>query len=281
MAWVAGIGYAVGVSAAATTTAYMVGGAIIGAAIGGLYSAVTGGDILKGVLYGAIGGAVAGYGIAAVTATGITTGAAGTGAGIGAGGFDATTAATIGTELSAGSGTGSVVGGLLDSKGAAVIGTGLTKWYESISDKAAAKEAGELKLKLQKRQLDAQIKMASAKGGGGGGSSGAVEAAKIRAGVDMASLGFQKDKFAQEFSEQKYRYRDEKDTAAKQRAEFQKSIFDAASVAKTEAKSAELVDSNRRRKDLPASTWKIAATEQAPQVTQPQTPIIQPPAAVG
>ena len=63
MAFVAAIGAAVVSAFGATATAgiaAVVGGAVVGAAVGALYSAVTGGDILKGTLFGAIGGAVTG-----------------------------------------------------------------------------------------------------------------------------------------------------------------------------------------------------------------------------
>ena len=50
----------------------VVGGAILGAAIGGISAAITGGDIGQGILFGAIGGAVVGgvtYGIGSVMTT--------------------------------------------------------------------------------------------------------------------------------------------------------------------------------------------------------------------
>ena len=46
--------------ATSSIIAGMIGGAIVGAAIGGLTALVTGGDILKGMLFGAIGGAITG-----------------------------------------------------------------------------------------------------------------------------------------------------------------------------------------------------------------------------
>lgn len=98
--------------------ATVINGALIGAAIGGLTAAVTGGDIGKGVLFGGIGGAVAGglgawasWGeTAALTSTSTALeGSGGAAMGTGGGSFQ------IAGTNAAGSGGASVAGASLDT----------------------------------------------------------------------------------------------------------------------------------------------------------------------
>jgi len=178
-----------------TIWAGVVGGAIIGAGIGALTSAVTGGDIFKGALFGAVGGAVLGaasFGIDKVfTGMNISGGAGqsvlagaqqGTSAGLPS--FGMQTGAQVAKEGTK-SGFLSKVGGWLGKEGGAALGAqavsagigGIADMYtqkkqaeatSALQDKAHAQN-----LEVMEKQHGYNMAALAAKGGSGGGGGGA------------------------------------------------------------------------------------------------------------
>ena len=298
MAWIAGIGAAVagafGASVAVGGLASMViGGAVVGAAVGGLYSAVTGGDILKGVLFGAVGGAVVGFGGSALgfgqTAVGSATSISGA-TSLGASENVALAATTAGTEISA---SGGILGGVAPAatKSAfftteGMAATGMVASLGSAflqggagSDIAESKIASDEKMQSERLAADKEMaqannetQLAAAEIARAAGDARNKSAEKMAA----ADLDFNKNKFSQEFSEDQWRDRKDREEKATAKQEFQTGLEQASQYVAGNTQVVGLVETSRRRKSLPSPAWyaqsaKPAATAQVP-VQQPAQP---------
>ena len=292
MAWVAGIGVAIagafGATIAATgITAMVVGGLVVGAAVGGLYSAITGGSILKGVLYGAVGGAVIGAGGAALGFGGASTGVSGAGVtgGIGAVGNTEVgiLSATYGAEASVTGGVGGLVaktGGLgaslftKDGIGAvgavASLGQGFLKGGLDSDFEYAKIESNE---KLTEADLDARKEMNrrdndTALAVAGMQAESAAGARESQEKMAAAELAFGKEKFSKEFEESQWRDRNDRETAETAKKKFAEGITEASKYVAGSTQVVNLVESNRRRKELPSPSWydrNAASTTQTAQ----------------
>ena len=305
MPWIAGIGVAVagafGATIATTGLAAMViGGAVVGAAVGGLYSAITGGDILQGVLFGAVGGAVVGFGGHAIGYSGYgvvgseslaspISGATSFGASEGA----AMAAQTAATEVST---TGGILGGI--TKEATKTGFGALFTTEGMaatgmvaslgsaflqggagSDIAESKIASDEKMQSERLAHDKELaaannetQLAAAEIARAAGDARNKSAEKMAA----ADLDFNKNKFSQEFSEDQWRDRKDREEKATAKQEFQTGLEQASQYVAGNTQVVGLVETSRRRKSLPSPAWyaqsaKPAATAQVP-VQQPAQP---------
>ena len=299
MPWIgvagAAIASAVGASvAAASLTAYMIGGIVIGAVVGAVYSGVTGGSILKGMLYGAIGGAAvggAGYalygGAAAAGAAGGAGGAVGGGAATtytmstgytygmnaagefvagGSGALGGTAGASTASSgfLSSLSTTSTI--GSMASLGKEFLAGGMSgqdevdkDWEREKMDRQSAENAKELENRLKIAGLQ--------RGGGGAGNSAALQ---YKAASEQ--LAFEKQKFREEFDEQKRQFdvNSGDELGAKER--FQKSVEQGGAYAAGQAQTVSLVEINRQRKELPAPPWISgkSVNKTSPATPQPQ-----------
>lgn len=163
-----------------TVISTAIGGAIIGATIGGLSSAVMGGDIGEGILFGALGGAVLG-GVGAAFAgegamLGVVAGEAGAG-GIMAGMEAAEVAVSMGTGVSmAGVTTGAF--GMKDAIGYALD----YKAGEEATE--AAEELSEQRMEIAREQMASSERIAGMRTGGGG-TQAALQAETARRGQDI------------------------------------------------------------------------------------------------
>ena len=286
MPWIgvagAAIAGAVGASVAATAvSAYVIGGIVVGAVVGAVYQGVTGGNILKGMLYGAIGGAAvggAGYalygGAAAAGAAGA--GAAGAGGSIGvglgsaslgttsgvAGGTTISTAGLAsGSQLAVGVGTGASTAssgflsslsttstiGSMASLGKEFLAGGMSgqdevdkDWEREKMDRQSAENA---------KELENRLKIAGLQRGGAGNSA----ALQYKAASEQ--LAFEKQKFREEFDEQKRQFDVNRGDELGAKERFQKSVEEGGAYAAGQAQTLSLVEINRQRKELPSPPW--------------------------
>lgn len=295
MAWIAGIGAAVAgiftAGAVSSLASMVVGGLIVGAAVGGLYSAITGGDILDGVLYGALGGAVLGAGGAAL---GFGSGTLGSVAGgeIAAGAIpvgiegSAYGAAAV-TELSTSGGILGGVGAGIKSAGSALftsegfgaigavssLGSAFLKGgmeSDSIDKQIASSE------RMQSEKLDAEREMAAAANETALAQAemAAESAAANRESQEKlatAELDFSKDKFSKEFGEDQWRDREDRREKKEAKERFEEGLQEASEYVAGNTQVANLVDSSRRRKELPSPAWyeRPAPTTEPPAQPQP------------
>ena len=299
MPWIgvagAAIASAVGASvAAASLTAYMIGGIVIGAVVGAVYSGVTGGSILKGMLYGAIGGAAvggAGYalygGAAAAGAAGGAGGAVGGGAATtytmstgytygmnaagefvagGSGALGGTAGASTASSgfLSSLSTTSTI--GSMASLGKEFLAGGMSgqdevdkDWEREKMDRQSAENAKELENRLKIAGLQ--------RGGGGAGNSAALQ---YKAASEQ--LAFEKQKFREEFDEQKRQFDVNRGDELGAKERFQKSVEQGGAYAAGQAQTVSLVEINRQRKELPAPPWISgkSVNKTSPATPQPQ-----------
>lgn len=303
MPWLGGIGAAVaafvGISvAAASVTAVVIGGIVVGAAVGGLYAAVTGGDILKGVLYGAVGGAVVGFGGVALGFAGPVTAAGGAGfAPTTAGGLtgslatEAEVAGAVGTATTEVSVTGGILGGAPAAGGSLFTTEGLmmtqavgslgSAFLQAVAMGDAAEGQIASNEKMQSERLAADKELAEA------GNATQLQAAEIaRAAGDArnksaekmaaADLDFNKNKFSQEFTEDQWRDRTDREEKATAKQQFQSGLEQASQYVAGNTQTVGLVESSRRRKALPSPAWYAQsakpAAQGAPPVAQPAQP---------
>ena len=301
MAWIgvagAAIAGAVGGSVAATAvSAYVIGGIVIGAVVGAVYQGVTDGNILKGMLYGAIGGAAvggAGYalygGVAAAGAGGAVGGAGGSiGVGMGsaslgttsglAGGTTVSTAGLAsGSQLAVGVGTGASTAssGFLSSLsttstivsmaslGKEFLAGGMSgqdevdkDWEREKMDRQSAENA---------KELENRLKIAGLQRGGAGNSA----ALQYKAASEQ--LAFEKQKFREEFDEQKRQFDVSRGDELGAKERFQKSVEQGGAYASGQAQTISLVEINRQRKELPNPPWMSGkSVNKTSPVTQPQ-----------
>ena len=301
MAWIgvagAAIAGAVGGSVAATAvSAYVIGGIVIGAVVGAVYQGVTDGNILKGMLYGAIGGAAvggAGYalygGVAAAGAGGAVGGAGGSiGVGMGsaslgttsglAGGTTVSTAGLAsGSQLAVGVGAGASTAssgflsslsttstiGSMASLGKEFLAGGMSgqdgvdkDWEREKMDRQSAENA---------KELENRLKIAGLQRGGAGNSA----ALQYKAASEQ--LAFEKQKFREEFDEQKRQFDVSRGDELGAKERFQKSVEQGGAYASGQAQTISLVEINRQRKELPNPPWMSGkSVNKTSPVTQPQ-----------
>ena len=290
MAWIgvagAAIAGAVGGSvAAASLTAYMIGGIVVGAVVGAVYQGVTDGSILKGMLYGAIGGAAvggAGYalygGAAAAGAAGSAGGAGGTagsiGVGVGSASIGTTTGLAGGTTVStAGMASGSQLaigvggtagastasGGFLSSLSTtSTIGSMASLGKEFLAggmsgqdevDKDWEREKMDRQSAENAKELENRLKIAGLQRGGAGNSA----ALQYKAASEQ--LAFEKQKFREEFDEQKRQFDVNRGDEMEAKDRFQRSVEQGGAYAAGQAQTVSLVEINRQRKELPSPPW--------------------------
>ena len=282
MAWIAGIGIAVsaafGATAVSGLTAMVVGGVVVGAAVGGLYSAVTGGNILKGVLYGAVGGAVVGaggyaLGFGEVAAGGGTMGAATTASGsqlsgtlgaeeLGAqlGGAEISISGGIGSGATGGEGFGAA---LFTKDGIGFLGGAASLGAAFLNGGAAGdlgKDQIESNEKITSEKLAAEKEMAAANNKtalavAGMQAESAARARESQERIAANELAFGKEKFGKEFDESQWRDRDDRKTVETAKREFAEGITEASKYVAGSTQVVSLVESNRRRNELPSPSW--------------------------
>lgn len=287
MPWIgvagAAIAGAVGASVAATAlSAYVIGGIVIGAVVGAVYQGVAGGNILKGMLYGAIGGAAvggAGYalygGAAAAGAAGAGGGAGGSiGVGLGsaslgttsglAGGTTASTAGLAGgSQLAVGvggaAGASTASSGFLSSLSTtSTIGSMASLGKEFLAggmsgqdevDKDWEREKMDRQSAENAKELENRLKIAGLQRGGAGNSA----ALQYKAASEQ--LAFEKQKFREEFDEQKRQFDVNRGDELGAKERFQKSVEQGGAYAAGQAQTVSLVEINRQRKELPSPPW--------------------------
>ena len=185
-AFFAGIGSTVTFGLATGIGASLIGGALVGAAIGGLTSLVTGGDLGKGLLFGALGGAVVGglsglalpastasslqAGLTPGTQLALKEGTYGLNAGLISGGSPAVTATKLGTEAGMTAGEGMMYGmagstlieGGLGLAGNMMQGAGQQDMFEAqkkfqeeqaAADRALREKLAEMEMSVAEGQL--------------------------------------------------------------------------------------------------------------------------------
>lgn len=300
MPWIGAIGAAAigaiaGTSVAVGLGAYVVGGIIVGAVVGAVYQGVTGGNILKGMLYGAIGGAAiggVGYALAGAAGAGAAGGAAegasgSVSIGMGAGGGGAGAGTTVSTSGLAGSsnlalGVGgtkatssAASGGFLASlKDATTIGNiaGIGKEFlagglsgQDPIDKDWEREKMDRESAELAKEREAKLKMASMQQGGAGNSA----ALQYKAASERLAL--EKQKFREEFDEQKRQFDVNRGDELEAKERFQKSVEQGGAYAAGQAQTVSLVEINRQRKELPSPPWISGkSVNKTSPVTQPQ-----------
>jgi hypothetical protein len=176
MAFFAAIGVALGASAATAAFVGVVAVAVVGAAIGGIAAAITGGSILKGMLFGAVGSvvAVAGAGLAAGAGAGAGGAAAGAGQATTAAGWAGSagealaTGYGVGGATAAGSAAGSAmtlsqVGSqLFSTDGLQVIG-GVAKAGGALLKADVAQSNADRERALYEKKIDTEKELAEKK----------------------------------------------------------------------------------------------------------------------
>ena len=298
MPWIgvagAAIAGAVGASVAATAlSAYVIGGIVIGAVVGAVYQGVTGGNILKGMLYGAIGGAAVGgagyalYGGAAAAGAGGAVGGAGGSIGVGlgsaslgttsglAGGTTISTAGLAsGSQLAVGASTAS--SGFLSSLSTtSTIGSMASLGKEFLAggmsgqdevDKDWEREKMDRQSAENAKELENRLKIAGLQRGGAGNSA----ALQYKAASEQ--LAFEKQKFREEFDEQKRQFDVNRGDELGAKERFQKSVEQGGAYAAGQAQTVSLVEINRQRKELPAPPWISgkSVNKTSPATPQPQ-----------
>lgn len=304
MAWIgvagAAIAGAVGGSVAATAlSAYVIGGIVIGAVVGAVYQGVTDGNILKGMLYGAIGGAAVGgagyalYGGAAAAGAGGAVGGAGGSVGVGlgsaslgttsgvAGGTTVSTAGLAGgSQLAVGvggtAGASTASGGFLSSLSTtSTIGSMASLGKEFLAggmsgqdevDKGWEREKMDRQSAENAKELENRLKIAGLQRGGAGDSA----ALQYKAASEQ--LAFEKQKFREEFDEQKRQFDVNRGDELGAKERFQKSVEQGGAYAAGQAQTVSLVEINRQRKELPAPPWMSgkSVNKTSPATPQPQ-----------
>jgi len=298
MPFLAPIGIAVagafGVGLAATgISAMVIGGLVVGAAVGGLYSAFTGGNILKGVLYGAVGGAALGAGAYAMGFGGygvVSTEslAGGTSVGMGENVTGAMAAAKSATEVSSVSGG---TGGLIAEGGERAISA--KGWFTAENYLAvgaisnlgskflaggAAGDAADADRKQQNEQfykkLEADKKMQEESLL----AQREMNAAQVEAqleGISAQERTADKNRdenarqFGLEFGESQWRDREGRAEVERQRVRVNEGIHGAAAYVAGSTKVVNLVESTLKRKGLPGPSW-AGSTQPGQQPAQQQ-----------
>jgi len=286
MPWFGAIGVAVagavGTTLVATSVAAVITGvvatAVVGAAVGALYSAFTGGNILKGALYGAVG-AVAVVGIGGA----MFGGSAGAGGTMTVGNTVGGGTTTMGSSFGAAEGAGA--GGLFTASStaqyvtaAASLGSAFMKGDADSSnmDKTLAQQREQFYAELESREklagqsVEAQLAAAELQA--------QVARDKMRSDREVADaeLDFSKSKFAKEFGESVYRDRADREEREKAKQDQMVGVTEAASYVAGSTSTISPVEANRRRALLTKPSWMVDAPQQQQQ-QQPQQQVAQAP----
>lgn len=303
MPWIgvagAAIAGAVGASVAATAvSAYVIGGIVIGAVVGAVYQGVTDGNILKGMLYGAIGGAAVGgagyalYGGAAAAGAGAGAGAGGSvGVGLGSASLGTTSGLAGGTTVSTAglAGGGQLAAGVGGTAGASTASGGFLSSLSTTStissmaslgkeflaggmsgqdevDKDWEREKMDRQSAENAKELENRLKIAGLQRGGAGNSA----ALQYKAASEQ--LAFEKQKFREEFDEQKRQFDVNRGDELGAKERFQKSVEEGGAYASGQAQTISLVEINRQRKELPNPPWMSgkSVNKTSPATPQPQ-----------
>lgn len=256
MPWLAAVGVWVGISATAVGLATVVGGIIVGAAIGALYSVVTGGDILKGILYGAIGGAVVGGAGAALGLGGAT----------GAGGAATAEAGVAGTTVGS---TAAELGGTLTAAEISTAGTSASLFSAeglgaaaSMMSVGSAFMAGGQKLDPDAQMALAREKMASderiAAMSGSGSTSLEETKLRIASGEKLAASDLLENarQFDESLQERIFEDRETRKEEEEARGRFEVGILEASEYIKGATETVSAVESSSQRRDLPTPVWR-------------------------
>lgn len=266
MAWLGAIGAAVvgyfGVSITASSLAAMVvGGIVVGAAAGALYSAVSGGNILKGTLYGALGGAVVGAGgwalgfggtgaasataVPEVGATGSTAiGAETASTGAILGGTDAATSTTAGTLFTA---ENVQAMGVVASLGSAFMKGGDT--LDTDAQLAEAEKDRELRRQESADRIAASDKSSD--------TSLQQTMAQIASNekISQAERDLKAEQFTADFDFRTRQYEEEAALVETGRQRFETGIKEGADYVKSSTPTVSLVEVSEQRKSLPGPSW--------------------------
>ena len=293
MAWMAAIGGVVasafGASAISVGMASIVGGLVVGAAAGAIYTAFKGGNLFKNMAFGALGGAALG-GVGAFMAggTGAFTATAqigGLAAGEVATGMTSVWGAMSGSGAAGGGGLLGGIGGAMGQGsnlgGVSMLGAAFLNGLDADKDRDADLKQKELdraaNLELGNKKIDADL--ASAEMSAGVARGNALTAAATAA----SQLEFAKDKFGKEFAEDTRRYNQERDDATKLRDDFRSSLVAGSMYASSALPTIKPVEIKRQRMQLPQPSWitgntqnqakpQQVAQQPTPQPAQPQQP---------
>ena len=283
MAWMAAIGGVVasafGASAISVGMASIVGGLVVGAAAGAIYTAFKGGNLFKNMAFGALGGAaLGGVGAFMTGGTGAFTATAqigGLAAGEVATGMTSVWGAMSGSGAAGGGGLLGGIGGAMGQGsnlgGVSMLGAAFLNGLDADKDRDADLKQKELdraaNLELGNKKIDADIAAAEM------GATTARENALTAAETAANQLEFAKDKFGKEFAEDARRYNQERDDATKLRDDFRSSVVAGSQYASGAMPTIKPVEIKRQRMQLPQPSWITGNTQnQAQQVAQQPTP---------
>ena len=293
MSWLSAIGGVVAAAFGATMisvgAAAIVGGLVVGAAAGAIYTAFKGGNLFKNMAFGALGGAALG-GVGAFMAggTGAFTATAqigGLAAGEVATGMTSVWGAMSGSGAAGGGGLLGGIGGAMGQGsnlgGVSMLGAAFLNGLDADKDRDAELKQKELdraaNLELGNKKIDADI--AAAEMGATTSRENALTAAETAAN----QLEFAKDKFGKEFAEDTRRYNQERDDATKLRDDFRSSVVAGSQYASGAMPTIKPVEIKRQRMQLPQPSWitgntqnqakpQQVAQQPTPQPAQPQQP---------
>lgn len=130
-------------------------------------------------------------------------------------------------------------------------------WEREKMDRQSAENA---------KELENRLKIAGLQRGGAGNSA----ALQYRAASEQ--LAFEKQKFREEFDEQKRQFDVNRDDELGAKERFQKSVEQGGAYAADQAQTVSLVEINRQRKELPAPPWISgkSVNKTSPATPQPQ-----------
>lgn len=272
MAWLGAVGAAVvgyfGTTVLAGSLAAMVvGGIVVGAAAGALYSAVSGGNILKGALYGALGGAVVGAGGWALGFGGAGTTSAAMAPEIGAVGNTTVgnMSATLGAEAA---NTGAIIGGanttqatagaLFTAEGVqamgavASLGSAFMKGGDTLDTDAQLAEAE--KDRELRRQESADRIAASDKSSDTSLQQTMAQIASNEK-ISQAERDLKAEQFTADFDFRTRQYEEEAALVETGRQRFETGIKEGADYVKSSTPTVSLVEVSEQRKSLPGPSW--------------------------
>lgn len=277
MSWMAAIGGVVasafGATAISAGMAAVVGGLVVGAAAGALYTAFKDGNLLKNMAFGALGGAALGgigaYMVGGTAAFTSANSAALTGLGA------AESAANVsavwgGMSGAAEAGGGGAVAGLLGGGtgnnvmgmgGLASLGAAFLNGKAADKDRDAELAWKEKEYELANKKLDQDMTAAEM------AASTSRENALTAAETAASQLEFAREKFSKEFAEDKRRYDTERQDAQDLRDQFRQSVVAGSQYASGSTPTIRPLELKRQRMELPQPSW-ITGKNQQQQVAQ-------------
>ena len=272
MAWFAGLGVAVvgffsstAAAALSTGVAMAIGGAIVGAGVGALYSLATDGNILEGALYGALGGAAIGYGASALglgaVAPEMSAVQYGVSGGQVLGAQTATNAAS--STLTVSNMAQGAAGSLFTTKegwgtigGAMSLGSAFLKGGSQLDPDAALafKEDEAAKDRASAQQIASERNATTLE-------AASMNLAATRENIasseklSFANLEQSKEQYNKEFNESRWRDREDRAEIERGRLRFEAGVAEGSKFVKANTQKVSLVESSRRRKTLPGPSW--------------------------